>query len=337
MHVEEQVNVVMIPRKEHSKPEIIQAKMKELNTWKELQVYEEVIDDGQGRIGTCWVITPKVIEGKDSFKARLVCRGDQEQVVVPTDSPTCSKSGLRMFLATAVSCGFIIRSKDVYSAFLQGKSINRDVFLEPPMELKKPGTLWKLRKAAYGLSDAARTWYESVVEEMLKLGCGKSIYENALYFYKDKSGLQGVSVTHVDDFLEAGTEKFNKNIVKNVNNSFIIGSKAEAEFEYVGVNLEQTKKGVNLDQLPYCKSVESYELNNERKKQRNASLTAEELKAYRKIVGCLNWVATVSRPDLSFDVVSLSTHFRNAKIEDLIAANKAVRKLHTFEMQKLKI
>ena len=61
-------------------------------------------------------------------------------------------------------------------------------------------------------------------------------------------------------------------------------------------------------------------------------LTPEELKGYRKIVGCLNWVATVSRPDLCFDVVILSTHFKDAKVENLIAANKAVRKLQVYDM-----
>ena len=41
----------------------------------------------------------------------------------------------------------------------------------------------------------------------------------------------------------------------------------------------------------------------------------------------------MSRPDLSFDVVNLSTHFGNAKIEHLIAANKAVRKLKVHEVK----
>ena len=332
MHIEEQVNVVMIPRREHNKPEIIKAKLKELNTWTELKVFDEVPDVGQPRIGTCWVITPKVINGVDSFKARLVCRGDQEEVSVPTDSPTCSKSGLRIFLSVAVGYGFTISSKDVYSAFLQGKTINRDVFLIPPDESKKPGTLWKLNKAAYGLSDAARNWYESVVEEMLRLGCGKSRYEKALYYYKQNSVIQGLSVTHVDDFLDAGNEKFKSNILKHVSQSFIIGSEAESEFEYIGVNLEQTDCGVKMDQLPYCRSVQSYEISGERKLQRNEPLTKEEMKGYRKIVGCLNWVATVSRPDLAFEVVSLSTHFRNAKVEQLLAANKAVRKLQAHDV-----
>jgi hypothetical protein len=87
-HINEEVNVVMVPRKDHSKPEIIKAKMKELKMWDDLEVYEEVPFVGQPLIGTCWIITPKVIDGEDTYKARLVCRGDQEEINVPTDSPT---------------------------------------------------------------------------------------------------------------------------------------------------------------------------------------------------------------------------------------------------------
>ena len=157
LHIEEPVNVVMIPRKDHKKPQIIKAKLKELNTWAELKVFDEVPDTRYQvpdtmyqvpKIGTCWIIIPKVINSVDSFKARLVCRGDQKEVSVPTDSPTCSKSGLRIFLSVAVGCGFRVSSKDVYSAFLQGKAINRDVLLVPPAECKKPGIIWKLNKAA---------------------------------------------------------------------------------------------------------------------------------------------------------------------------------------------
>ena len=190
--------------------------------------------------------------------------------------------------------------------------------------------IWRLLKVAY--SDAARNWYESLMGEMLKLGCKRSIYENALFYYKYNSQLQGLSVTHVDDFLDAGNRKFKNDILKSIKNSFIIGSEAENDFEYVGVNLGKKKDGITLDQLIYCRSVEGYELSNERKQQRNDSLTSDEMKGYRKIVGCLNWVATVTRPDLSFDVVSLSTHFKNAKIENLIATNKAVRKLQGQEV-----
>ena len=34
---------------------------------------------------------------------------------------------------------------DVKSAFLQGQSIERDIFIKPPTELKKVGIDWKLK------------------------------------------------------------------------------------------------------------------------------------------------------------------------------------------------
>ena len=35
----------------------------------------DVVDEGQSRIGTCWVVTPKKLNGKEDYKARLVSRG----------------------------------------------------------------------------------------------------------------------------------------------------------------------------------------------------------------------------------------------------------------------
>ena len=39
--------------------------------------------------------------------------------------------------------------------YLQGKEIDRLVYMEPPAELKKPDKLWKLKKSVYGMNDTA--------------------------------------------------------------------------------------------------------------------------------------------------------------------------------------
>ena len=85
-------------------------------------------------------------------------RGDQENCNVQGDSPTISKLAIRSFLSVAASESFKISTKDVRSAFLQGKYLDRTVYVEPPSELKKPFLIWKLKKAVYGLGDAARSW-----------------------------------------------------------------------------------------------------------------------------------------------------------------------------------
>ena len=51
--------------------------------------------------------------------------------------------------AIAANENFTIRALDVTNAFLQGKPLEREVFVEPPKDLKKPGIIWKPKKTVY--------------------------------------------------------------------------------------------------------------------------------------------------------------------------------------------
>ena len=55
------------------------------------------------------------------------------------------------------------------TAFLQGKLIERTVYVRPPKEAQT-NKVWKLRKSFYGLADASRYWYLKFREELIKLG-----------------------------------------------------------------------------------------------------------------------------------------------------------------------
>ena len=74
----EDANIVMIPAHRHSEKEVVEAKMKELKTWKDFNVYKKVNDRGQQRISSTWVISEKNIDHKRVVKARLVA-GDYEE------------------------------------------------------------------------------------------------------------------------------------------------------------------------------------------------------------------------------------------------------------------
>ena len=43
--------------------------------------------------------------------------------------------------------------------------------------------IWKLRRCLYGLNDAAKQFYGSVHTTLLKIGCGQSSIDPALYYY----------------------------------------------------------------------------------------------------------------------------------------------------------
>ena len=84
------------------------AKQEELQSWKENKVYTQVLDQGQSRISTMWIGTDK----GGLAKARLVAKGYQDKNAdnIRSDSPTCSKEGLRIVLGIIASYGWTCRS-----------------------------------------------------------------------------------------------------------------------------------------------------------------------------------------------------------------------------------
>ena len=190
------------------------AKSAEIEKWKEEEVYEEVPDEGQERMSTTWVITDKMKNKEVITKARLVARGyEEEKHNIRSDSPTCMKNSVRMLLAIASGKGWKIRSLDVKAAFLQGKSIERNLYLVPPTEFRTKGKLWKLKKVVYGLCDASRSWYLKVVEVLTELGMTVGTLDKALFTFK-KDGLEGMVIVHVDDMLYVGTVRFLEQVME---------------------------------------------------------------------------------------------------------------------------
>ena len=123
-------------------------------------------------MGTNWILTEKVTEGKTTIKARLTVRGDQEDTTsVRTDSPTVRRSNINLLLLVVARQKFKGKSQDIGSAFLQSVPINREVFIKPPKERRIPGVIWKLNKTVYGLFDASRGFYENFSKSLVGLGC----------------------------------------------------------------------------------------------------------------------------------------------------------------------
>ena len=158
----EEVNVVFVPAYHHQQAEVIKAKQVELQNWKDIEVHEEIEDQGQKVISTRWVITEKICEGQKGAKARLVARGLEDEDQVPLHSPTAAKSKLRTVLAIIANEGWIIETIDIKATFLQRRTINRNVYTMPSPEARQDGIIWKFKKTVYGLDDASSEWYFSV-------------------------------------------------------------------------------------------------------------------------------------------------------------------------------
>ena len=65
--------------------------------------------------------------------------------------------------------------------------------------------------------------------------------------------------------------------------------------------------------------------------RKNSLLSNEEKTSYRSAVGHLNWVAEISRPDISFSVCEASTKFKQATVADVLYVNKIIKNVKNSE------
>ena len=298
------------------------AKQDELQNWKENKVYTQVFDQGQPRISTMWIGTEK--EGV--AKARLVAKGYQDKSAdsIRSDSPTCSKEGLRIVLGIIASYGWTCRSMDIKTAFLQSKPIERVVFVEPPPEAKVPsGHIWKLLKCVYGLTDASRSWYLTVKNQLNKLGAVASKLDEAIYTWHFEGKLHGIIATHVDDFCFAGSKMFQTSVIDKIYKIFKVKSEEVNEFRYLGLDVKKKRGEITLGQDEYMKKLKPISIVNRHNEE---EISDEEVSEVRKGVGKLNWGSTQTRPDLSFDVSAMSSAIKQKNVECIKQLNRIIKK-----------
>ena len=300
--------------------EVYLAKLKEIQNWLDNDVFEEVPNNNQKALSVRWVVTDK----NGDKKARLVVRGYEEDTSnLRKESPTCSREAIRILILIASSKGWGCHTVDVKAAYLQGDAIERKIYLRPPPEFDN-GYLWKLKKTVYGLCDAARAWYFKVKDELSSLSVQMCDLDNSLFFWYNKGNLEGIICIYVDDFLWSGTRQFEEEVIKKLKGKFLIGISASISFTYVGLSIKSYDDGITIDQTHYIASLNPIPISRSRSSQKGSLLTESEKIAYRALVGQLIWIATHTRPDISFETCERSVSFKNATVADLLQLNKLV-------------
>ena len=87
VYLESAIFTVEVPVSEHKRPEVKEAKIKEIKNLEDYETFELVEDIGQETIGSRWVITKKEKHDgqKTEYKAWLVARGFQEANKLQSD------------------------------------------------------------------------------------------------------------------------------------------------------------------------------------------------------------------------------------------------------------
>jgi len=178
-----------VKRKDYDTPEVWDALNKEMKNLQEHETYEEVRRESyMSVIPSLWVINRHTEDGKvDSgkIKARLVVQGNLDHGVqeTPSDSPTVGRHSVKLALTIAASLKWKVRTMDVSAAFLQGRTIDRIVHVEPPKKVKKQGRVWRLQKGLYGLREVSRLWSEELSAYLATKGGQKMLGDDAVFLF----------------------------------------------------------------------------------------------------------------------------------------------------------
>lgn len=219
-------------------------------------------------------------------------------------------------------------SMDIRTAFLHGSELSRDIYVRPPPEANVDGIVWILRKCVYGLSDASLQWYRKVCEVVTQCGSKPSKVDLAVFYWSDNIGsVYGILSCHVDDFIWGGSTKFEQTVISTIRSSFNVGREEEKCFSYVGVEVFSSVNGITLEQRDYLDNLKTLGLDKSQMLQHQAALTSSQLEAYRSKIGKILWIARQARPDVLFDASMLASAQKNATVQNIIDANKVIRKL----------
>ena len=85
-------------------------------------------------------------------------------------------------------------------------------------------------------------------EELGKLGAIKSKYDEAIFYWKKETVLQGIIACHADDFIFSGTALFMDNVVKLLNQKFKVSAEGEDRFTCIGLQIDQNAKYITISQ-----------------------------------------------------------------------------------------
>ena len=300
------------------------AMTKEMKSMQHFGVFEEVDVDKvpaellDKAISTRWV---KVRKTDGTLRTRLVVRGYTQEVADKdeTFASTPSLTTLRLLLTLAVAKGWSVSTGDISTAFLHA-NVEGDFYVIPPLEFYPEGkTLWRLRKALYGLKHSPKLWQSHFASVMEKNNFRRMKSDPNLYVHNDK---RLYVLAYVDDLMFFGSEVDVSALVQDLQKDLLLkmtGTLNENQSViFLGRNLKRTSTFISVGMSPayidnmlelyglkQCRSSLAPGTDTLRKQLDSEPLSAEDHKRFRRVVGQLLWLSSV-RPDIMFATKELS-------------------------------
>nr|GEW84576.1 copia protein [Tanacetum cinerariifolium] len=211
--------------------------------------------------GTKWVFRNKKDERGIVVrnKARLVAQGHTQEEGIDYEEVFASAArieAIRLFLDYASCMGFMVYQIDVKSAFLYG-TIEKEVYVcQPPgfEDPDYPDKVYKVVKALYGLHQASRFWYETLVNYLLENGFQRGKIDKTLFIKRQKGDILRVQI-YVDDIILGSTNKdLCKAFEKLIKDKFQMSLIGELTF-FLGLQVKQKPDRIFISQDNYVVEI----------------------------------------------------------------------------------
>jgi Reverse transcriptase (RNA-dependent DNA polymerase) len=301
-------------------PSSLQAMEDEIASFKRFDCYEgvssDMVFDNANIISTRWVISKKMNDDSTwRSKARLVAGGyeDKENDSVASNFPVAPSAAQPLFLALLAEKQWIPNSWDFTTAFLQGKSLTRDVFVVPPIDFVGSHVVWRLRNPIYGIVSAPKSWFDRLIEVCRASGLITPTTDEGLLIMTSGEQVVGVLLLHVNDAIGGGTEEFH-GVMAKIGETLAMESHETSNFRYKGLRVstvfkeEQTVFEINVDGDDYLASCRTMDVP---LGEDTDLLPQQSMTDYHSVVETIGYASSEFRPDLELETPSLSRQIVN--------------------------
>ena len=303
----------------------------------------DAVPKGKTTISGRWVFKIKtdINDQIIKYKARWVARGFEQEEGVDyneTYAPVIRSASRKLLFAIAAANNYHIEQMDVVTAFLYSK-LSDEIYMEYPAGMDKPqGTLVKLHKSIYGLKQAPKEWYYTLSSYLKQLGFKTLVSDKGIF----KKGDLIVSA-YVDDLLIFGTNAQEiRDFKKFMTDMFKMTDLGPCHI-YLGMEITRDIKAqwICLNQSKYINGVlEHFQMTGCKPETLPLPISLslldppkgyhapkELLKNYQILIGCLIWLCTSTRVDITYSVFSLARFMSNPLGQHMNAAMHILRYL----------
>jgi len=293
------------------------------------------LPSGVKPLTTKWIF--KVKKGKqgqiEKFKALLCVRGFEQQKGIDFDevfSPVMRHNSLRTLLSLAATHDWEIKQMDVRTAFLH-RELEEEVYIYAPEGSGYPeGAILKLDKSLYGLKQAPRVFNNALNDHLENIAFKRCDTDPCVYVKETDHGPIYLAV-YVDDLLLIGDNIAEIDLIKaDLSLKFDMDDRGDASY-ILGMSIERDRvaKTLELSQGQYARDVVTrFKMNNSKCKleipihsktqlsSEDCPVTDEEKEdmskvPYRSAIGALMYLATCTRPDISYAVSVCASYMHN--------------------------